>query len=286
MANHEAGTANPAGSHRVDGHGAAGEHRCSLSSLLQEALGEHGTSSASEEMHFLVKRVLAGAVLVHEESPFHNLYLVKAGMFKFVHCDEEGYEQVLGFAVKGDVIGMDGLANGRYAASMIALEDSSAVVIPFQDVRRLGGRVPAVEAFLHQCTSRELRRGLECMQLVCAVGAEVRLARFLLQMSHRHATMGQSSRRFVLRMSRRDIASYLGLAHETVSRAFTALAQGGYLRVSQRDIEIVDISGLQSFQRSTRRLGETDAGESPTCTTGVPSVRGRRPKSPRCSVNT
>lgn len=235
------------------------EHRCSLSRLLRSFAGEGAAASVLEDRYFPVRRVPGGTALVHEEGTFRNLFFVQSGTFKFARCDEEGYEQVLGFAVRGDMIGMDGIATGRYTTSVIALEDSGAAVVAFSELRCLEADVPAMQSFLHRCASREVRRGLDALQLVCAVGADVRLARFLLQMSERNALIGHSGRRFVLRMSRRDIASYLGLAHETVSRAFTALAHGGYLNVSQRAIEIVDIEGLQSFQRPTRRPAELDA---------------------------
>jgi len=81
----------------------------------------------------------------------------------------------------------------------------------------------------------------------------VRLARFLLQLSRRMAECGQSPRRFHLRMSRRDIASYLGVAHETVSRSFGALSRWGWLRVDNREVEILDLPGLKQFAQNTRR---------------------------------
>lgn len=238
--------------------------RCTLSDLLSSLLGAQAASPVADRVLLPVRRVACGSELIHEGAPFQNLYFVRTGMFKFARCDEEGYEQVLGFAVRGDVVGMDGVDSGHYAASVVALEDASAAVVPFSELQRLETQVPAMRGFLHHCASRELRRSLEALQLVSAVGAEVRLARFLLDLSRRHVLMGHSGRRLVLRMSRRDIASYLGLAHETVSRAFTALANGGYLTVSQREIEIIDPEGLHSFQRSTRRAGEAGAVHRPS----------------------
>ena len=99
-----------------------------------------------------------------------------------------------------------------------------------------------------------MRRG-ELAEMMAAVAAEVRLARFLLQLSRRMDECGQSPRRFHLRMSRRDIASYLGVAHETVSRSFGALARWGWLRVDNREVEILDLPGLKHFALNTRRGG-------------------------------
>ena len=120
-----------------------------------------------------------------------------------------------------------------------------------------------------------MRRG-ELAEMMAAVAAEVRLARFLLQLSRRMAECGQSPRRFHLRMSRRDIASYLGVAHETVSRSFGALARWGWLRVDNREVEILDLPGLKQFALNTRRA--VDDGphrrRSPSCAVRVLKLSG------------
>jgi CRP/FNR family transcriptional regulator, anaerobic regulatory protein len=102
--------------------------------------------------------------------------------------------------------------------------------------------------------------------MMAAVAAETRLARFLMWMSGCMAERGQSPRRLYLRMSRRDIASLLGVAHETVSRSFTALAEWGYLRVVNREVEILDAAGLRNCTRNTRGLldDSTRPGTAPT----------------------
>nr|WP_297355747.1 Crp/Fnr family transcriptional regulator [uncultured Caldimonas sp.] len=244
--------------HLVDTRPAPDPLRCSLSKLLRWAGCEDTAGEQADRIVFPVRRLRAGGVLLHEESSFHSVHFVVAGTFKFSHCDEEGYEQVLGFAMRGDVIGLDGMATGHYGATVTALEDSSVASVPYADLCRIASELPSVQALLQQSASRELRRGIETLRLVSAVGSEVRLARFLLQWSQRHAQLGQSGRRMVLRMSRRDIASHLGLAHETVSRAFTSLAESGLLKVSHRQVEIIDFDALQALQRPTRRLQQDE----------------------------
>ena len=112
-----------------------------------------------------------------------------------------------------------------------------------------------LDQLVHRAVSSALTRRGELADVMAAVAAEVRLARFLLQLSRRMAECGQSPRRFHLRMSRRDIASYLGVAHETVSRSFGALARWGWLRVDNREVEILDLPGLKQFALNTRRAG-------------------------------
>jgi CRP/FNR family transcriptional regulator len=112
--------------------------------------------------------------------------------------------------------------------------------------------VPAFDRALQAAVSRELRRACEIADVMSAVAAEVRLARFLVQVSSQMVERGQSPRRLLLRMNRRDIASYLGVAHATASRSFGALADAGYLKVDNRAVEIVDLDGLKVCARNTR----------------------------------
>jgi CRP/FNR family transcriptional regulator len=128
-------------------------------------------------------------------------------------------------------------------------------------VELLRRRLPAFDAALQGTLSRQLARAGEIAEVMSAVAADVRLARFLVQLSARMAERGQSPRRLLLRMNRRDIANHLGLAHETISRAFRQLAERGWLRVDNRDIEILGpdgLAGLKRFARCTRRTAEDD----------------------------
>jgi CRP/FNR family transcriptional regulator len=112
--------------------------------------------------------------------------------------------------------------------------------------------VPALEALLHHAAGAEVVRRGDTQYLMAAPSSEVRVARFLLQLAERQAALGHSPSRLRLCMTRRDIASHLGVAHETVSRAFTRLATDGLITVSQRDIELIDLPALRDLQRMTR----------------------------------
>lgn len=216
-------------------------------------------SSAPGGEQFVAQRVRARATLLHEGATAEALYVVQAGSFKRTMTAEDGYEHVLGFAARGDVLGYDGLADARYAFAAVALEDSRVIALPLAGLGAMRRREPALDAALQAQVSHELAHVGEIAHVMAAVAADARLARFLLQLSARMARRGESPRRLLLHMNRRDIASHLGLAHETISRSFRALADAGCLRVRNREVEIVDADGLMRCARSTRGAAEEAA---------------------------
>ena len=231
---------------------AAGAARCTASDLLRWAgLGDQ-VSEQTDRMPYATRRVRADTALVHEGNSFEYLYFVCAGSFKCVQVDAEGYEQVLGFALHADMIGLDGMSRGRHASGAVALEDSTVASLPFTDIMTASRRMPAMERLIQRAVGAELLRRSDTQYLMSAASSEVRVARFLLHFAKRQNALGYSDRRIRLRMTRRDIASHLGVAHETVSRALTALQQVGGIVVTYRDIEIVDAKLLQEIQRVTR----------------------------------
>lgn len=212
-----------------------------------------GEQSAAARVPVAVRRVAAGECLVHEGTPAEALYFVGAGTFKVFHTHIDGYEQVLAFAGRGEVLGFDALCMESHPTAITALEDSSIYLVLIRELHELSVTVPAFGLALQRVGSLSLMRSRELADVMAAVASEVRMARFLIYMSQRMAAAGQSPRRFLLRMGRRDIASLLGVAHETVSRSFTALSMTGLLHVSDREIEILDMEGLTAFSRCTRR---------------------------------
>lgn len=199
-----------------------------------------------------VWRVRSGAPLLLEGAPSDIVHVVRSGAFKCLRVGEDGYEQVLGFLGPGDVAGLDALGPGRHRCSVVALEDGTVYALPARDLERMRLLHPALDQGLMLRLMQQLADAQRVVEMMAAVAAEVRLGRFLLWLSEHMAARGQSPRRLLLRMSRRDIASLLGMAHETVSRAFGALAAPGLLRVDNRDVEILDLDGLRRCTRSTR----------------------------------
>lgn len=201
-------------------------------------------------------RVAEGSTLFHEGAPARSVHLVQAGHFKVVRVGEDGYEQVLDFAGRHELLGCDGFADGHHRSAAVALEEAWVYAIPVAELLRLCHQLPGFGRRWQAAIGRLIARSGEIAWLMAAVGAEKRTARFVLLMAQRMATLGQSPRRLNLRMGRRDIASHLGLAHESVSRSFSLLAESGLLRVDNREIEILDRERLEAFARCTRGYGE------------------------------
>jgi CRP/FNR family transcriptional regulator len=211
------------------------------------------------EITVATRRVRAGQSLFREGTPLDAIHFVAAGTFKCLHVAVDGYEQVLGFHVRGEVLGYDAVFNGVHPTSVVALEDSSVLALSPVDLKALCWQMPEVDRALQRELSRQLAQRVVVANLMAAVSAEVRLARFLVHQSDRMAERGQSPRRLLLRMGRRDIASHIGVAHETVSRSFGVLVQWGYLAVCNREVEILDLQRLRACARSTRGLANDEA---------------------------
>lgn len=206
------------------------------------------------------RRLGEGSALVHEGAPLDSVFVVRCGSLKCVRTLEDGYEQVSALALPGDVLGFDGLHIGRHAATCVALELSTVYAIGVADLKALRARCPALDDAWQRAISRQLARLAATSDMVAAVSSDVRLARFLLWLSARTAELGWSPRRLRLSMCRRDLASLLGVAHETVSRSFTTMADAGLLTVDNREIEILDPAQLRARARITRRPSDAAAG--------------------------
>lgn len=194
---------------------------------------------------FALRRVREGEALVHAGDKFHSLYVVRSGCFKTVYTDFSGSEQVLGFPMCGDLMGADGIDCGHYSSTAVSLDTSEVVIVPLTSLARLVYECPNLEAMLYRVLSRELVRVQNMAWTLGTLGAEGRVAAFLLNLSARLGALGYSRSSFNLRMTRQEIGSYLGLKLETVSRALSALNTAGIIQVHQRSIDIVDADALR-----------------------------------------
>jgi len=158
---------------------------------------------------------------------------------------KDGREQVTGFQMAGELLGLDGLASGRHASSAVALEDTEICAIPYAHLSELATTSPQLHIAMSRMMSREIVREHGLMMLLGSMNAEQRLAAFLLNVSQRLKARGYSSTEFHLRMMRVDIGSYLGMKLETVSRTFTAFQQQGLLKVDKKHVKILDLDALQ-----------------------------------------
>lgn len=192
-------------------------------------------------------KVARGEKLFQAGDRFSAVYAVWTGFFKTCVASKDGREQVTGFQMGGELIGMDGIGQRVHEFDAVALEDSQVCMIPYDDLESLALEVPSLQQQFHRVMSREIVRNNAVMLLLGSMHAEERLAAFLLNLMNRLRTRGFSSTAIVLRMSREEIGSYLGMKLETVSRTFSKLQANGLLFVRHRQIQITDPVGLQKL---------------------------------------
>jgi CRP/FNR family transcriptional regulator len=198
-----------------------------------------------ENIVYARRRVKRGEALFNAGDEFKAVYAVRSGFFKMCVVDGEGREQVTGFFMGGELMGLDGVGSGRYNGAAIALEDSEVCVMPFALIEEMSREVPALQRHLHAVLAREIVRDHGVMMLLGSMRAEERLATFLINLSKRFVRRGYSASDFHLRMTREEIGSYLGLKLETVSRLFSQFQKDGLIDVEQKHVRILDIAGLE-----------------------------------------
>ena len=197
------------------------------------------------EVEFPVRRLQPGETLCRAGDEFEALYVVRSGFLKTVSLDGAGNEQVLAFPMRGDAIGVDGFDQGHYTADAIALESCHVIIVPFVRIAGLGRRIPGIERLIYAIFNRELVHRQNMVRLLGMLNAEARVAAFLLDLSERSGRLGCSRSSFVLRMTRQELGSYLGIKLETVSRALSAFAAAGLMDVSRREVVLNDVEELR-----------------------------------------
>ena len=221
----------------------------SLRAMLQGAGAPQGPATM-DLCRLPPRRLVRGERLFRTGDPFVSIYIVRRGFFKTCMLDGDGREQVTGFFMTGDLLGLDGLAGVQHGVEAIALEESDVGRLPFALLEMASRENPAVYRELNAALAREIMRHHETMMLLGSMVAHERLAAFLLDMSRRFASRGYSASEFVLRMTRREIASFLGLQLETVSRLFSSLAKNGMVEVRNKHVRIVDAPGLERLLKA------------------------------------
>jgi CRP/FNR family transcriptional regulator, anaerobic regulatory protein len=179
---------------------------------------------------------------------FEALYVVNAGFLKNVMFDTEGNERVVSFPMKGDLLGSDGICADRHASEALALSDCDLIVIPFKQLLSLGHACQELEHIIYRVVSRQIVQENASLATLGSLRSDARVARFLAIEADRHAALRFSPQSFKLRMTRREIGSYLGLTLETVSRSLSALDAAGIISVDQRDVKILKPHSLRSLQ--------------------------------------
>ena len=193
------------------------------------------------------RRLKRGEHLYRSGVPFDAIYAIRSGFFKTDVLLEDGREQVTGFQMAGELLGLDGISTEHHTCNAVALEDSEICAIPFSRLESLSREIHTLQRHFHKVMSREIVRDHGVMMLLGTMRAEERLAAFLLNLSQRFTARGFSHAEFYLRMTREEIGSYLGLKLETVSRAFSRFQEEGFIAVQQKHIRILNVAGLKAL---------------------------------------
>ena len=183
--------------------------------------------------------------LYRESDDFQSVFAVRSGTLKAYKTTDDGREQVTGFYFPGEILGMDGISNNSHASSAKDLETSAVCEIPFSSLEKLSSMMPNLQRHFFQLMSREITEDQQLITLLSKNSADERVAALMISISKRNARRKLSSTQFRLPMSRVDIGNYLGLTVETVSRVFSRMQKMDILRVDNKEIEILDLEGLQ-----------------------------------------
>ena len=226
---------------------------CSSCNLRELCMPVGLSSEQMERIDEIVatrRKIKRGTALFRNGEEFTSLYAIRTGFFKTSIATEDGRDQVTGFQMAGEIIGLDGIVNDVHSCDAIALEDAEVCVMPYSRLEELSREVTALQHHVHKVMSREIVREHGVMLLLGSMRAEERLAAFLLNLVQRLHARGFSQSELVLRMTREEIGSYLGLKLETVSRTFSKFVEEGIVEVKQRHVRILSPDALKRIVNS------------------------------------
>jgi CRP/FNR family transcriptional regulator len=223
---------------------------CSNCNLRELCLPVGLTADEMHKLDTLVTtrgRVAKGEALFRGGDAFSALYAVRTGFFKTRVLTEDGRDHVTGFQMAGEILGLDGIVNEHHTCDAIALEDSEVCMLPYDRIEHLSHELSTLQKHMHRMMSREIVRDQGVMVLLGTMRAEERLATFLVNLLQRLQTRGFSSKEVLLRMTREEIGSYLGMKLETVSRTFSKFQADGLIEVKQRELRVLQSDKLQAL---------------------------------------
>jgi CRP/FNR family transcriptional regulator len=226
------------------------EAQCSKCNVRESCLPCGLNDEEAHHVDHLVqsrRRIKRGDSVYRNGDPFKSLYAVRSGFFMTYAITEDGREQITGFQMPSDIVGMDGIGTELHKLNVVALEDSEVCVIPLGKIEDISTQVPKLQRELNRMMSREIVRDQVTMIMLGTMRAEERVAAFLLNLSQRFAALGYSPSEFYLRMTRDQIGCYLGLKLETISRIFSKFQDCGLLTVQNKRIQILDRQRLKSL---------------------------------------
>lgn len=223
---------------------------CQNCSLLQLCLPMGLAEGDLERLDSIIQRrrpVQKGEYLYHMGDPFKAVYAVRSGSFKTFTNSHDGEEQVIGFYLPGELMGLDAISANHHICSARALETTSVCEIPYERLEQLSSEIPGLQHHLFSILSQEIQHDQCKLMMVAKLPADVRVANFILNLSERFKTRGYAAMDFNISMSRNDIANMLGLAVETISRILSQFQEKGLLRVERKHIEILNMENLRGI---------------------------------------
>lgn len=225
-----------------------------LVQLLLKSLGtpSREPSAAQAQGYVTTRRLKPRHVLFRAGQRLSTIYVVRTGHLKIVRRTDT-IERIVHFSMKDDWVGLDGIGLGEHVCDAVALTDTELIALPFEHLVALTYSDPALHRALYETLSLSLYACEHDADLMAITGAEQRVAHFLMLQASRQAMCGLPKKAFNLPMTRRDMAAFLGLTLETVSRALSSLAHAGLIQVERRAVHILDAGGLGgcTFNRST-----------------------------------
>lgn len=223
---------------------------CAQCSLQQLCLPAGIAASDLEQLDEIVRRrrpMAKGERLFRLGDALSSVYVARDGAFKTISINEAGDEQVIGFHLPGELVGLDALGTGAHRCEAIALTEANVCDVPFAELANVASQLPSLQQQLMRVIGQSVGRDHDHMEMLVRRQANERIALFLHGLGERLTHVGQSGTKFKLPMSREDIASFLGLALETVSRGFTRLQEDGIISVFGRQVEILAVEDLNQF---------------------------------------
>lgn len=220
---------------------------CSNCNLFQLCLPMGIDDQDLDRLEQIIKRkkpLQRGDFVFRIGDPLHSIYAIRAGSVKTFTFTEDGYEQVTGFHLSGELLGLDAISTDRHSCTAKVLETTQVCEIPFHRLEELGREVPNLSHQFLRLMSKELVQDHSLLMQLSKKSAEERLAAYLLNLSTRYRQRGFSAKEFNLSMSRTDIGNYLGLAVETVSRLFSRLQEDGVITVNRKHIVLNDLDRM------------------------------------------
>ncbi len=230
---------------------------CSSCSMQQLCLPMGLDESDMQRLDGIIgrSRISRDETLYRIGDKFNFLFAVRVGQFKTYQISPDGTQQITGFQMAGELLGMDAIGTSAHQCDAVALENSEVCKIPFARLEELFSTIPALLRHFHRMMSKEITREQNVILLLGNMGAEQRLAAFLVNLSSRHEARGYSATHFKLRMTREDIGNYLSLTIESISRLLTKLKKDGVIKVSNREIELIDLPALKILAAGTDVCG-------------------------------